>query len=199
MNNKLSPLVKSLETVYESIAKITEAPTATILVTRKTKNVMGHWTQYTAWVDVDKNKYNEIMISADYLNRKPEEILGTLLHEVAHAINTKNKVSDCSSNGYHNKNFKRQAEILGLSVEKTQNGFNKTTLTEEGKKRWAKQLALITEAVKISAISATKTPKGRDTNYKSYKCDCGYVIRMSKSTYELSSPTCSICNESFRG
>jgi SPX domain protein involved in polyphosphate accumulation len=41
MNNKLSPLVKSLETVYESIAKKTDAPTATILSNKKNQKCYG--------------------------------------------------------------------------------------------------------------------------------------------------------------
>jgi len=199
MSNKLSPLLIALEKSYESIAKKTGAPKATLVISRKTGNTMGHWTSLAVWSN-GQDKYNELMISGDYLDRTSEELLGTLLHEIAHAINTAKGVKDCSSNQYHNRNFKNEAEALGLNTKFSDGrGFATTTISEEGLNRWAKELELIKNAKNLSVPRQVVKTKGRDTNYKSYKCDCGYVIRMSKSTYELSSPTCSICNESFRG
>jgi hypothetical protein len=197
MSNKLSPLLSTLETAYELIAEKTGAPKATLVIARKTGNTMGHWTNSAVWVS-GENKYNELMISGDYLERTAEELLGTLVHELAHAINSKNSIKDCSSNQYHNKNFKDQAEALGLTVTFVEGrGFSQTKISNEGLIRWAKELDLIHKAKDISAPKQLVMKKGRDTNYKSYKCGCGFVVRMSVITYELSSPKCTVCNTNY--
>ena len=58
------------------------------------------------------------MISGEGLRRTPDEVLGTLLHEAAHALAHARGIKDTSRQGrYHNKHFKTCAEQLGLAVE----------------------------------------------------------------------------------
>ena len=55
------------------------------------------------------------MISGEGLRRSPREVLGTLLHEAAHALAHARGIKDTSRQGrYHNKHFKTLAEELGL-------------------------------------------------------------------------------------
>ena len=76
----------------------------------------------------------EINISPEYLYRKPEDVLETLLHEMAHLRNFTLGVKDCNAAQYHNKEFKKQAELFGLKVEKMHNrGWAYTALDEKGK------------------------------------------------------------------
>jgi hypothetical protein len=82
----------------------------------------------------DSTALPEINISPEYLYRKPEDVLETLLHEMAHLKNNVLGVKDCNKAQYHNKKFKEQAEFFGLKVEKMRNkGWALTCLDEKGK------------------------------------------------------------------
>lgn len=95
------------------------------------KNAYG-WFGNSFWVDKDmQTSVPEINLSAEYLARGANGILETLLHEMAHYYNAINEIRDCSSGQYHNKHFKRAAEMFGLGVERTGNrGYAYTSLTE---------------------------------------------------------------------
>ena len=96
-------------------------------------NALG-WFLKSGWRD-KKDQFHEINMSAEYLRRKPEETLETLLHEMAHLKNAVNNVRDCTSGQYHNKHFKRAAEEFGLIVKRTHNkGYAFTKLGEEAEK-----------------------------------------------------------------
>lgn len=95
------------------------------------KNAYG-WFGNSFWVDKDMDtSVPEINLSAEYLARGADGILETLLHEMAHYYNAVNEIKDCSSGQYHNKHFKRAAEMFGLNVERGGNrGYAWTSLTE---------------------------------------------------------------------
>lgn len=99
------------------------------------RNAYG-WFGKSLWVDKDMNtSVPEINLSAEYLARGADGILETLLHEMAHYHNAINDVRDCSSGQYHNKHFKRAAEMFGLHVERGgTRGYAFTSLTEVSKK-----------------------------------------------------------------
>jgi predicted DNA-binding protein len=95
------------------------------------KNAYG-WFGKSFWVDkeMDEN-IPEINISAEYVARGAHAVLETLLHEMAHFYNAVNDIKDCSSGQYHNKHFKKAAELFGLSVNREGNrGYCRTNLTE---------------------------------------------------------------------
>lgn len=117
-----------------------------ITVTSSKKSSLGHfWAE--VWVDengeqkqeegagqeVEKKKIvkeNEINISADYLNKGADEVLHTLLHEMAHLKNYQEGIKDCNDQGRHNKDFKKAAEHFGLMVEQAgHKGWADTSLT----------------------------------------------------------------------
>ena len=57
------------------------------------------------------------MISGEGLARTPREVLGTLLHEAAHALAAARGITDTSRQGrYHNKKYAALAAELGLDV-----------------------------------------------------------------------------------
>ena len=95
-------------------------------------NALG-WFLKSGWRDKE-DQFHEINMSAEYLRRKPEETLETLLHEMAHMRNEVDGIKDCNQSQYHNKKFKSAAEYLGLKVEKSgYRGWSKTTLDVESK------------------------------------------------------------------
>ncbi len=131
---------KQISTLYEIFHKANEQffnneiPTPTITIqTRGRARAYG-------WVSVEpiwngKEKTRELNISAEFANRPFFDIVGTVLHEMAHLWNIKNGIKDCSrGNQYHNKKFKAAAEMAGLNVKKVAPfGWALTEVTEETK------------------------------------------------------------------
>lgn len=195
----LSPITTALEKAHEIIKKETDAPRATITITRNTKGKKAHFTHYKPWKSGEES-FNEIMFNADFFKNGAEGVLATLIHEISHSINYKNGVSDCTNEQYHNKHFAKVAEGLGLKVEKVKRfGFALTTLTPEGKEKWAEALNVIEEALKITAIQESESaPKGRNKNLLVASCECGEKIRLSLKTLEKTRPTCQACKSEFK-
>ena len=76
----------------------------------------GHFTINREW-RVDEERYHEINISAEHLDRPIEEIMSTLMHEMIHYHCSLHNIRDVSSNGrYHNGKFKAEAESRGLII-----------------------------------------------------------------------------------
>ena len=192
----LSTITKALEQAHEIIKEETGAPRATILVTRNLKGAKGHFTPYTPWQNGGES-FNEIAFNLEHFTT-PQELLSTLLHEVAHSMNHMNGIEDCSSNQYHNAKFKTQAEALGLKTEKSKKGYASTTLTELGAKRWKKALTILSNAFDLTALGGESAkPKGRNTNLIKAECtDCGNVIRLSRTVIE-SGVMCMPCETQF--
>jgi len=93
------------------------------------------WHLKDGWKKDGDTRRTELNICANHLNRPVEDILETLIHEIAHLQNSINGISDCTSTQYHNKKFKTSAESLGLIVEKMgSKGWAKTSLGTEAKK-----------------------------------------------------------------
>ena len=192
----LSTLTKALEQAHELIKAETGAPRATLLVTRDLKGRKGHFTPYTPW-RTNEEAFSEIAFNLEHFTT-PEELLSTLLHEVAHSMNHMNGIEDCSSNQYHNKHFKAQAEALGLETHEIKGkGHASTTLTDFGAKRWKKALSILAGAFDLTAIGGEQAKKkGRNTNLIKAMCDCGSIIRTS-ATVLKSGVMCTVCESDF--
>ena len=192
----LSTLTKALEQAHEIIKAETGAPRATLLVTRDLKGRKGHFTPFTPWQNGEES-FNEIAFNLEHFTT-PEELLSTLLHEVAHSLNHANGIQDCSANQYHNAKFKAQAEALGLkTIEIKGKGHAATELTELGAKRWKKALTILANAFDLTALGGAQTKKkGRNTNLIKAVCDCGSIIRTS-ATVLKAGVTCNQCESDF--
>ncbi len=195
----LSTITKALEQAHEIIKAETGAPRATLLVTRDLKGRRGHFTPFTPW-RTNEEAFSEIAFNLEHFT-SPEDLLSTLLHEVAHSLNHKNGIEDCSSNQYHNAKFKTQAEALGLKTEKTKKGYSSTSLTEFGAKRWAKALKILAGAFDLTAITneGANKPKGRNTNLLKAVCLCDepLTIRASRGVLD-SGVRCDECGAKFQ-
>lgn len=194
----LSIITQALERAHELIRQETGAPRATILVTRKTGNTMGHFTHSKIWKAGD-DSFHEIMVSANYFTRGARAVLGTLLHEVAHSLDLQADRKGVTGDGYHNKIFKKTAEELGLKITQAKGiGFSVTEVSDECAERWSHALRLIEEALQLTADSeeAGKT-KGRNKNLLVAVCGCGEKIRLSQKTLDKCAPYCVECQEVF--
>lgn len=144
--------IKELERGYQFFVKhfkVTELEKINVvftLIPNGSKRRFNGWFAESKWKEkvdeekIDSNppeKYHEINICADTLNRNPEDIFETLLHEMAHLLNSVRGVNDCNpKNQYHNKKFKSVAEEnFHLIVEKFPGrGYAKTSLSETSRK-----------------------------------------------------------------
>jgi hypothetical protein len=194
----LSTLTMALEKAHQLIKEETGAPSVTILVTRNLKGRKGHFTPFTPWATNEGQSFNEIAFNLEHF-ATGEELLTTLIHEVAHSLNFKNEIKDVSANQYHNAKFKSQAEELGLKTDKDKKGSVITTgLTELGLKRWAKALKILTDALALTATGeGAQKPKGRNTNLIKAECaDCGNIIRLSQTVLD-SGVMCMPCETQY--
>jgi len=194
----LSTLAIALEKAHAIIKEETGAPRATLLVTRALKGRKGHFTHFTPWTSGEES-FHEIAFNLEHFTTA-EELLSTLLHEVAHSLNFSNGIQDTSANQYHNAKFKTQAEALGLkTIEIKGKGHAATELTEFAAKRWAKPLSILKKALELTATTTEgdKKPKGRNTNLIKAVCDCGNIIRTSATVLNIGI-VCKGCNEDFR-
>jgi hypothetical protein len=194
----LSIITEALESAHALIQEKTGAPRATILVTRKTGNTMGHFTHARPWVS-GEDSFHEIMVSAEYFTRGARAILGTLLHETAHSLDLQNGIQGVTGDGYHNKKFKATAEALGLTITQAKRiGWSNTEVSDECAERWGEALALIEAALALTADTETaQGKKGRDKNNLVAECGCGGKIRLSKKVLEMCAPVCQNCESAF--
>lgn len=103
-----------------------------IITIQSTPGAYGHVTCSKVWQRKGEARH-ELNIGADTLERPIEDVVGTLLHEMAHLQNLQHGVKDCSrGNTYHNKRFKATAEAHGLHVEHhARYGWTVTTVTDD--------------------------------------------------------------------
>lgn len=127
------------------------------------KNAYG-WFGQGFWFDKElETGVPEINLSAEYVARGAEQVLETLLHEMAHFYNAVNNIRDCSSGQYHNKHFKSAAEKFGLKVTREgARGFCRTSLTEES------QQAIDSLKIDESVFKEIKRKKINNTREKKY-------------------------------
>ncbi|MEU8828840.1 hypothetical protein [Streptomyces sp. NPDC048636] len=104
--------------------------------------------------------HHEVFVTAESLADGAEKVFGYLLHEATHAANEARGVNDCSASQYHNKEFRKMAEAMGLVQRpdvtekwKKKYGFASTELGEGAAKTYADQIAALDKA-----MHATRTP-----------------------------------------
>jgi len=138
-------------------------------------------------------KLHNINLNTLHLKRDVILTLTTQAHEIAHLKNSTENIKDCSSNQYHNKHFKAQAEKLLLKVERTKHGYSHTTPTKEFIKMIEEEFKPNKEVFNIEQAQAKKIKK--PNKMKKFTCDCGYIIRCAKSDLKA---TCFYCNTEFK-
>ena len=173
-----------------------ERPVITILAD-STSGAYGWISVNKVWSSKDNQWFREINLCAEYLNRSPELVITTLLHEMCHLYNIQHGVQDTSRGGtYHNAKFKDVAERCGLVVGKSEKyGFCITTPSDE-------LIELVREKTRAGCFKLERmktyrdgTPKTTTTgadgkerttsrtkqSMKKYACpDCGLIVRASK-------------------
>lgn len=138
---------------------------------------------------------NSIVLSSHELQFFPYE---TLAHELAHYVNFSKGVKDCSKNQYHNKEFKKQAEKLGLIVEQTKTrGFAFTKESEEFKRMLSEEFKPSQDSFKIFQAQAEQKEK-KKSRMLLFECACGCKIRSAKNEDKPLKAKCGYCDSEFK-
>jgi hypothetical protein len=199
-----SRILKVLEDIWLEIRRWhPEIPPAVIIIasgtegkqTRLGHHAPGRW-------NVAGQQYAEVMISGEGLRRTPHEVLGTLLHEAAHALAHERGIKDTSRQGrYHNKHFKTCAEQFGLTVEHDDRfGWSAAKVTSTTELAYARQLRDLTDAMTLWRHGETTTGPAtrRNSNLIAAACPCGRSIRVAASTLAEAPITCQACDQDFQ-
>lgn len=218
-------LVEALTAVWSKIREHhPDVPGVVILAApslKKQLNVLGHFAALR-WSARKKgnDRIHEVVVVAEHLDRPVEEIVGTIVHEAAHAMNFERSIFDCSRSQYHNQRFKEAAEELGLEVEQVSHyGFAKTRLTERTIAYYAAEVARLNDALvhrrKPVVITQKSPPRAgsdendiddRDTDddkpasrHRKAVCRCNppFIIRVSHRTLAETHIVCEKCGKAF--
>ena len=159
------------------------------------RNALGWCTSKEIWV-TDTDKYYELNLCAEYLDRPMQECVETMLHEMVHFYNALHEIEDTSNNGYyHNVKYKETAEAHGLHVEKgPKYGFFLTSLTPAAVE-WV-QATYGEDAFRAARLpEGTGKGKAKSKNRSiKYTCPgCGAIIRATKEVNVY----CGDCDEPF--
>jgi DnaJ domain/SprT-like family len=199
-----SRILKVLEDIWLEIRRWhPEIPPAVIIIASGTEGKQARLGHHAPgrW-NVAGQQYAEIMISGEGLRRTPDEVLGTLLHEAAHALAHERGIKDTSRQGrYHNKHFKVHAEQLGLTVAHDDRfGWSAATITLAAEFAYARQLRDLAEAMTIwrHGETITSTATRRSHNLIAAICPCGRSIRVAASTLAEAPITCQACDGDFQ-
>jgi hypothetical protein len=93
----------------------------------------------------------EVFVGGEGLAAGPTPVLGTLLHEAAHAIADVRGIKDTSRQGrYHNQHYAELARDLGLDVSRVEPiGWSGTSVPEASADLYADTIADLTAALTI--------------------------------------------------
>jgi curved DNA-binding protein CbpA len=199
----VSRVLRVLEDTWQAIrAAHPQVPAVVIIIASGTDGKENRWGHHAPkrW-HVGLDERTEIMISGEGLRRDPLSVLGTLLHEAAHALAAARGIQDTSRQGrYHNKKFKTCAEELGITVEHDQRiGWSLTTVPDETATAYERQLAALQIAMtlwRIDEYNPTGTTR-RNTNLLAAACPCGRSIRAAASTLAEAPVICGACDGTF--
>jgi len=132
-NIYLSKDLSVLEEMFEKFnAKYFDSALPNAVITIQSRpGTHGHFAP-DRW-SVDKDFAPEINLSAESLGRDLVRAAATLIHEMVHLYCHVNEIKDTSRGGrWHNKLFKREAEVRGLIIDKSDSiGFSLTTPAPE--------------------------------------------------------------------
>lgn len=143
----------------------------------------------------------EVFVGGEGLARGAVDVLGTLLHEAAHALAHVRGVQDTSRQGrWHNARFKAIAEDLGIAVEKDPRlGWSPTSVPDTTRDIYAGAIAELARALRMRRTSEPGgAGKPKKPGTPACVCPCGRRIRVAVSVREAGPIVCGVCDAEFR-
>ena len=141
----------------------------------------------------------EVFVGGEGLARGPADVLGTLLHEAAHALAHVRGIKDTSRQGrWHNAKFKALAEELGIEVTKDPRiGWSPTTIPTSTREHYAQVIDELGRVLRLHR--SVEVTGGTDTKPTPPPCvcGCGRKIRVSPTVLAAGPITCGVCGIDF--
>lgn len=204
-----SPTVGIIDAVDKVIARTRELHTdipekiVVVLETGKRKSSMVHG--HFAKLSWDKD-YHEIKLGTESLARGSVPTLGTVLHELSHAIAFERGIADTSNKGrYHNGKFREIGLDLGIHLEKSGTiGWSSTTVPDATAELYKEQVDLLEASITTyrKGFSSLVDPKGPSVVKSRPKMVCGCNEPLAVTTKWFNDigqhAVCQNCSENFR-
>jgi SprT-like family len=201
-----STAIKCIEEAWTQLRELhSHLPRAVIvLLDAATRNRRrGHFAQ-SAWQSHGQSKSHEIGISPALFG-SPKQLLATLLHEAAHAINYEKKLSDCSGRYYHRKEFRDMSTRLGLDCRfrNTRYGWSITGWPQnrEIPPRYLPILKHLQNSLpRGSGVQPSLMTRGKrlpKTGHVRLECRCPRSLYTNHTVADKGGISCSICNSDF--
>jgi predicted SprT family Zn-dependent metalloprotease len=159
---------------------------AIVIESKGKRSAYGWCSVEKIWADAEgEHATYELGIASEYLNRPYIEVMQTLLHEMIHVYCAMNEIKDTSRGyTYHNKNFKKQAELHGMEYlhdkPDSKIGFSAITL-KPATRAIIENLELDAEAFKVARKNFDGTNEKKKSNSYKYEClCCGQSVRATK-------------------
>lgn len=207
-----APMVAALETAWAAIrARHPELPPVVIVLGagsgKRGQLRLGHFAAMR-WSPTDPGPDGEsvtglaeVFVGGEGLARGPVDVLGTLLHEAAHALAHVRGIQDTSRQGrWHNARFKAIAVEVGITVEKDPKlGWSPTTVPEATRADYAEEIGVLGAALRMRRTSETGSEgKPKKPGPPACVCACGRRIRVAVSVREAGPIVCGICDAEFQ-
>jgi hypothetical protein len=218
-----TPLVAAIEGAWSAIqANHEDVPDVVVtlgsgLVRAGLK--FGHFAanSWTKPGDDDKaEKVHELFVGGEGLARGERALMGTLIHEAAHAWAEANEIKDTSRQGrYHNDKFRLIAETFGLKLTHDPSlGWSTTELPDETAAEYEEaifnlgmaltahrqmpSLVAVPTTTTGGTVSVPRNPgRASSNNGVVLHCKCNRRIRLSLKALEMGAITCNVCGEEF--
>jgi len=163
-----------------------------IVINKANKNALGMFSSVETKNHFINTTAELNTITLNTLHLKECNPFEVLAHELAHYVNYLNKIKDCSSNQYHNKHFKKQAEMFLLTTQQTKKGY--ITLEND------EFNAMVNNEFKgnkevFNVFQAQKEKKKVGSRLRLYTCECGIKLRVAKDNLNA---VCLDCNTNFK-
>jgi len=204
-----SPAVGLMEGVWGTIRRRhPELPPVAIVVSSGTSHLdkgvamnQGHFAP-GRWEEGEAT-HHEIFVAGEII-ADPDKVLGTLLHEAAHALAFLRGITDTSRGGrYHNAQYRALATEVGLAAAQVGTiGWSDTSLTEDTRERYRTSLERLGGITVSRRAESRREATGRKSNNNGVSASCptcGRKVRMSRTASDSGPVVCWPCLQEATG
>jgi hypothetical protein len=203
-----APMVAALEQAWADIrTRHSDLPPAVVVLGAGSIGApagglrLGHFAAMR-WADgtSDGQRLAEVFVGGEGLVRGPADVLGTLLHEAAHAVAHVHGIKDTSRQGrWHNARSRALAEELGIEVTKDPRiGWSPTVLPQATRDEYAATISMLGDALRLfRSTEITGGTTSKPNNPPACVCNCGRRIRVAPSVLAAGPITCGVCGTDF--
>jgi hypothetical protein len=202
-----TPMVAALEQAWADIrTRHSDVPAAVIVLGAGSVGApsgglkLGHFAAMRWRTDAEgADVLAEVFVGGEGLIRGSADVLGTLLHEAAHAVAHVRGIKDTSRQGrWHNARFKALAEELGVEVTKDPRiGWSPTTITDATRQEYAGTIVALSLALRMFRSVEVPGGSAKKPSPPPCVCGCGRRIRVARSVLEAGPITCGMCGSDF--